>query len=496
LLDYHYYGLRKITGKIKKWQATFKLGYGLRQAGINSIQFITFSPELGYKNIVQAIKNLKTPEAERILKKSNILTNYAIRYEGGEFKPIKDIKIYHPLGIFTEAEKFTRSVAFLGYYQYALNRFDLNIQNEFRKKYGLEPYASKEDMAIDYAIREVAGSMGMYNYTDLPRAFLHPLGSLAFQFQFIRLVWLDKALRVTLGKPTAGTEIFYKAQPLTTAEKFARLSRFWTMNILLSGLKLIEPLLKIFLGILGGGLGVLLLNYFYNKYSKLATGLFSLIGVDLSSGFSTEPFQVLEKDTLLGNLGVNISDAKKGLTALNKFREGKWKEGVNILSTISPNIARMVEALFFMEEGVKMNWYTEIPQAKFTLAERMAYGLGFTPLRLTKARNLSQFIKILNDEKEARNKQIKEAIKQRDAVKVLYLIKEWNNLFVKMFPMMVERIEEITQKKLNEANKQRLLNRYTYDLKNLATLEKNQLLEELLKRFSIEKQLDIKQLNK
>ena len=215
-------------------------------------------------------------------------------------------------------------------------------------------------------------------------------------------------------------------------------------------------------------------------------GIFSLIGLDVGTSFSTDPFTLIDinKKWWEQVFGATASDMKYIVKAI---QEEDWKK----LTYVAPQLQKATNAIM-AQDGILTNFYTDIPQAKLSITERIALGLGFTPLTLTKARDLSFAIKVLKDDYKKLKKSVTKAYK-KDPQKAYSLVREWNAIIKKKWlPVIYKRVEEVRGKKLSPAEKQRILNYFEVSPKDFRNWITGKEEEERLSPFGIEKQLRIK----
>ena len=464
----------KIANKITKLQANLKLGYRPVSAIVNRLQDVQFTlPDVGLKTWLRGKMLAHTSEGKELIKKSNILVA-PLRYEMGEWKKTYKVKWWKPLGIFSASEQEVRSEAFMERFLEGYLRFNYKEVNKNFKKYGINKnFKNQEDMALDYAIRAIASDMGYYGIEDFPELFTkHPLLRIPFQFKFVPTLWLDKAIRVTRGLPPAGTEIFFETNPYTPTEKIARFVRFWTINLGFSGVRIFDLLLK---WVFPVGLAYMLL-----KRPRLSNGVFALLGLDVSRSFSPDPFSLIDINKKWWEmLGIPVSDIIIIMKALKD-------KNLKLLTQVSPQLQRVVSAVL-AEEGKVINFYTDIPQAKLSTFERIMLGLGFTPLTLTKARDLQTVISIINDEYKKVKKQIETAREQEDYQKAKFLQQDWNKKIKDLLPFIYQRMAEIRKKELTSNEKNTIRKRFIIDTTDILRWKK-----EKKEQFGVEKLLKLK----
>jgi len=471
----------KLVGKLTKLQANLKLGYRPTSALVNRLQDVQFTlPEVGFKIFIQGKSLAHTLEGRELIDKSRILVA-PIKYEMGEWKPVRKTKWWKPLKMFDISEKAVRSEALCERFLEAFKRFDYHKVNEAFRKHGIKKeYKNQEDMALDYAIRAIASDMGFYNYTDFPEIMtIHPVVRIPSQFKFVSILWLDKAVRIIRGLPPAGTEIFFETNPLTPAEKASRFTRFWLINLLLSGTKIFKLLFR--------WVAPVALAYAFIKKPKWMNGIFSLIGLDVGTSFSTDPFNLIDinKKWWEQTFGATASDIKYIVKAI---QEKDWKK----LTYINPQLQKATSAIM-AQDGILTIFYTDIPQAKLSFWERVALGLGFTPLKLTKARDLSFAISTLKKDYNKLKEAVERSWEKGDKNKAYSLVREWNTMIEKKWlPIIYERTAEIRGKELSSQEKVKIHQSFYVDADDFIRWIKGMEKEKVFSPYGIEKQLRIK----
>jgi len=475
-----FWAWQKIIGTFTKTQANLKLGYRPTSALINRFQDVSFTlPDVGFKIWGRGKMFAYSPEGKELIKKSNVI-HAPIKYEMGEWKPSRRVAWWKPLKMFDVTERVVRSEALMERFLEAFERFDYKEVNKNFEKYGIKKdYKNQEDMALDYAIRAIASDMGFYNYTDFPEFMSwHPIMRVPSQFKFVPILWFDKAVRITDGKPPSGTEIFYETNPYTSGEKGARFFRFWTINLLFAGIRLFDLLLR---WVLPVALASALL-----KQPKWMNGIFALFGLDVSRSFSPDPFELININKKWWEmlLGPYSSDIKIIIKALQD-------KNPKLLLNIFPQLQRVASALM-ASDNVVTNFYTDVPQAKLSTFELTMLGLGFTPLTLTEARNLSVVISTLDKEYKTTKKSVENAWEAEDKEKAKSIRDDWNAKMEEWYSLIAERTEEILKRELTNKEKGKIKNRYNIskdDWKRWRDNWKKGVKEE---PFGVEKQLRLK----